>query len=286
MAALKAFQQALELSPDNWLCLYYIGDVHSQLASYDLAVETFERVLKLQVDEPGVLAAVAQTSLAMGRAQAAGGFRERSRVAYRVAITSATTVLRTGRHRPWGWKIIGDASFELASVEASENSDEESAAVLQTALELLVEVDSDRRSTIANIQANELLQAPRIQTLKVAIVAYAYRSHLLKNEPRVADSALYDLACALHVLALSDVSSKEVATKAAIISLRLALERDAGDERIWNALGVVSASESTQLAQHAFIVALELEPKVSCFSDAANGRTPQSGPISASFTSA
>lgn len=273
MAGLKAFQQALELSPDNWLCLYYIGDVHSQLASYDLAIETFERVLELKVDEPGVLAAVAQTTLAMGRAQAAGGYRERSRRAFRTAIESAGAVLRAGRaHRPWSWKLVADAAFELAAVESTEHADaEESMITLRPILEHLVEDDVDRRSTVAGVaQAKDLVHAAVTAqtTLKAAIVAYSYRSHLLKNEPRVADSALYDLACALHTLvnrADTEPALKESSVKAAVTCLRLALDRDAGDERIWNALGVVSAADSAQLAQHAFVIALELEPKVGRF---------------------
>ncbi len=46
--------------------------------------------------------------------------------------------------------------------------------------------------------------------------------------------------------------------KGAISAIRLALERDAGDERLWNALGVVCGEAGKQLALHAFVVSLEL----------------------------
>lgn len=267
-AGLKALQHALDVDPEHWMALYHVADIHAQLGEYDMAIETYERVVNITGNqEIGVVSAMATTELALGRQAAAGGFRERSRRAFHAALDLAYKVLQQGSgHRPWCWKVIGDATLELAGHEATLATAEQTSNVVRPILEHLVEDDADRRSAVAGIgHAANLLQSAvdLSHTAKTAVFAYAYRAHLLKNETRVADPALYDLASALHALGLRSPSSEKTACmKAAIAAIRLALERDAGDERLWNALGIICGDAGTQMAQHAFVVSLELYQKV------------------------
>jgi superkiller protein 3 len=269
IAGLKALQKALELDPANWMAWYDIGEIYVQLATYDKAVEAYEKVQEMTGrKELGVTAAMAVATLALGQQSAAGGFRERSRRAFHSAVSLAAEVLQQGEgHRPWGWKLIGDAAFELANHEPELADAEQSAAVLRPVLELLVADDADRRSTVEGLGlAGNLLQASVDVTfsLKSSVFAYAYRAYLCRND-RTSDSALYDLATALHTLAgrtLED-NEKKPLMKGAISAIRVALEKDAGDERLWNALGVICGQAGPQLAQHAFVVSLELYAKVS-----------------------
>ncbi|WVQ80586.1 hypothetical protein IAT38_002691 [Cryptococcus sp. DSM 104549] len=269
IAGLKALEHALTLDPTSWRALYDIGDTHAQLGAFDKAIEAYERVLQLRGEgEVGVLAALGEANLALGRQTAAGGFRERSRGAFHRAIALATKVLVAGEgHRPWAWKLVGDAAFELANQESSLEEAQDSLAAVQPALQHLVQDDTDRRSAVPGLgHGANLLQAPCsvTYTLRTAVFAYAYRAHLLKNEPRVSDPALFDYAAALHALAsrLEDGGEEKTAClKGAIGAVRAALERDAGDERLWNALGVFCAGAGRQVAQHAFVVSLELYAK-------------------------
>jgi len=268
-AGLKALEHVLELDPQNWMALYHMADIHSQLGEFDKAIEAYEHVLTITGDDQvGVTAALATAELAQGQQAAAGGFRERSRRAFHAALGLAYKVLQADGHRPWAWKLVGDAAFELSALEAQVSDAQESSDALGPILEHLVSDDTDRRSSVEGLgHAANMLQTPidLTHTSKSAIFAYAYRAHLLKNEPRVIDSALNDLAASLHSLALkSDVGAeiKTASTKAAISAIRLALERDAGDERLWNALGVLCEEGGAQLAQHAFVVSLELYQKV------------------------
>ncbi|WVQ96835.1 hypothetical protein IAU59_003942 [Kwoniella sp. CBS 9459] len=268
VAGLKALSHALELEPTNWRALYDIGDTQAQLGAFDKAIEAYETVSEMTDGKAiGVVAALAGANLSLGKQTAAGGFRERSRNAFHAAIRLATQVLEDGRsHRAWAWKTIGDAAFELSNQESNLQEAAASAEALQSALQHLVEDDIDRRSQVEGIghAANLLQGSPDLEySLKTAIFAFAYRAHLLKNEPRVADPALYDLASSLHSLALrlSDGDKKTSCLKAAISAIRLALERDAGDERLWNALGVICGAAGPQVAQHAFVVSLELYSK-------------------------
>lgn len=269
-AGLKALEHVLELDPKNWMALYHIADIHAQLGSYAQAIEAYEQVLAITGDDQvGVTATMASAELALGRQAAAGGFRERSRRAFHASLGLAYKVLQAGGHRPWSWKLVGDAAFELSSLEATVTDAEESSKALRPILEHLAADDTDRRSAVEGLGhvANLLQSAIDLtHTPKSAVFAYAYRAHLLKNEPRVADSALYDLATSLHALAISlptESSARRSCSKGAISAIRLALERDAGDERLWNAMGVICGDAGPQLAQHAFVVSLELYQKVS-----------------------
>lgn len=269
IAGLKTLQHALELDPTNWMAMYDIGDIHTQLGSFNEAIDAYEQVARMTEDkETGVTAALAQAMLALGRQAAAGGFRARSRRAFHDSIELAGKVLQEGhKHRPWGWKLVADATFELSTQESSIAEAEASAQVLQPGLQLLVDDDTDRRSAVEGLgHAANLLQSPvnLDYTLETAVFAFAYRAHLLKNEPRLASSALYDLASALHAMAqrAADKSVKTSCMKGAISSIRLALERDAGDERLWNALAVICGDAGPEVAQHAFVVSLELYAKV------------------------
>lgn len=264
MAGLKALQKALEIDPSMWMAQYHIGETYMQLGDYQGAISAFKEVdAATESKEVGATAALAESTLALGRVSAAGGFRERSRSAFHSAIEYALRVLTAGRsHRAWAWKLIGDAALQLAEREVTDEDIETTAAIVHPVLEHLVADDEDRRSSVTGLgHASNLLQAapgPNYAT-KAAIFAFAYRAHLLKNETRVANSSLYDLGCALHTLAThtTDDAERTAATKAAISAVRLALERDAGDERLWNALGVICAAAGPQLAQHAFVVSLE-----------------------------
>ncbi|WVF69336.1 hypothetical protein IAT40_004112 [Kwoniella sp. CBS 6097] len=268
VAGLKALSHALELDPTNWRALYDIGDTQAQLGAFDKAIEAYEKVAEMTGrKEVGVISALAAANLSLGRQTAAGGFRERSRNAFHAAISLATQVLQDGRsHRAWAWKTIGDAAFDISNQESNTQEAAASADILQPALQHLVEDDVDRRSQVEGLghAANLLQTSPDLEySLKSAIFAFAYRAHLLKNEPRVADPALYDFASSLHSLALRlpDGDKKTSCLKAAISAIRLALERDAGDERLWNALGVICGTAGPQVAQHAFVVSLELYSK-------------------------
>ena len=262
MAGLKALQHALELDPKAWIAWYHIGETHIQLGSFELANESFDRVTSMTAGQIGVMSKMAEAFLFLGRQTAAGGFRERSKRAFGCVIELACEVLRskTG-HRPWCWKVIGDAAFELANTP---DPDDQIIESIRRALAVLVEGDTDKRSMVDGLPtpASFLQETTTPTPLHLAVFAFAFRAWWLKNEPRVITSALYDLSASLHALSRHLAGEKKrAALKAAIGHIRNALDRDAGDERLWNALGVLCEEGGEEVAQHAFVVSLELYSK-------------------------
>ena len=232
----------------------------------------------------GVTAALAEAYLAVGREDLAMGYKLRSRASYLNALDMAYRILSAGQHALWSWKIIGDAAFELAAREVTPEESRETFRLLEPILTYLVEADGDRKSHVEGVgHAANILQASAdsASTLRTAVAAYAYRAFLCQNERRSKDSAHYDLASALLALAQRSKRATFFAEKReangnssidgmyqacireAMSAVRAGLERDAGNERLWNALGVLAAEgDGNGMAQHAFVVALEIYPKV------------------------
>ena len=273
VASLKALYQALELAPEMWMCYYHIGNVHQQLGTYGQAVSAYERILEHRPTEAGVVLALSEAWLALGRSESSLGLRGRAYTSSLNAIEQVATIIpSTGLYRRITWKLFADACLTIVSCVSDEDNLSQAHAAIQPILQHLVTVDTDKKAVVPGVvNAASLLNMSsfgRDDMLKVAIAAFAYRADLLKYDTKIAELPLYDLACALHLFAteLSAINPKHqqiaACQKAAIIAIRNALETDSASPTLWNAFGIISASASAQLAQHAYVISLQLEPKV------------------------
>lgn len=249
---------------------YDIGDIQYELCNFEIAIDTFEELVREKPDEVGALGGLAQAHLAQGRSMVEGGFRERARTSFIAAIQVAEKVLKLDRAwRAWGWKVVGDAAFEMGGLAGA--IDEDAAEVaLRSVMEWLVKDDDDKRATVSGLGHPSTLLSATISAenfvSRAAVFAFAYRSYLLRDErSNVVMSALYDLATGIHALSqrTKDEKERRELVKTAVSTIRLALEKDAGDERLWNALAVLCVDGGEQVAQHAFVISLELYQKVS-----------------------
>ena len=269
MAALKTLDHALELDPKSWIARYHIGQTYFELGAFEKAIEAYNAASSLAGGSSfGIIAALSQAHLAQGRHSLAGGFRERAKSAFEAALGLAHDLLasRSG-HRAWAWKTVGDATFDLSKLETTDLDAEKNAITLEPVLRHLVADDTDYKARIEGLGVPSVLLDQPVSlghALKTSAFAYAYRAWLLKLEPRVSMYATYDLASALHTLAVAPyapMEMKEGCLTSAMCAIRSALDKDASDERLWNAMGVICASAGPALAQHAFVVSLELYSK-------------------------
>jgi superkiller protein 3 len=249
---------------------YDIAIIHVELGHFADAIAIYEQLDAAKPSEVGILAALAGARLSQGREMLNGGFRQRAKHAFLEASAKAQDVIKLDRqYRTWGWKVVADAAFEMNGLGV----DEEDLEVLASASELLVQQDEDKRAAIAGVRDfSDALngnsashEGSETLPLRLAAKAFTWRAYLLRDERApIVMSALYDQAAALHMLvrATSDEDEKSAAAKAAITALRRALDKDSSDERLWNALGVLCAEGGKAVAQHAFVVSLDLYTKV------------------------
>ena len=275
VASLKALYHALQLAPDMWMCYYHIGNVHQQLGSYGQAISAYERILQHHPDEAGVVLALAEAWLAMGKAECAIGLRER---AYRSSVHCiervASIIPTTQLYRRTTWKLFADACLNIVAAVSDEDDLSDALEAVLPILEHLAEADTAKAADIADVASTaSLIDSDRFgrrEILKAGILAFTYRADLLKFDTKIAEIPLYDKACALHMLVLNlmaiDRKHKEIpaARNAALLAIKSALDVDPSSPSLWNAFAVFAAPASVELAQHAYSLSIRLEPKVSC----------------------
>lgn len=271
VAALKALRKALEIHPESWICYYHIASVQHELGLEQQAIDSLQKVLELTPDQPGVMVMLATVRLSLGKQQSHDGFRARARINLTSALQILRPIVQAKLYRPATWKTIGEICLHLWGACQSQEDVAEVKEAVSPILSWLQENDTNRAAGVKNVVSlAELLNTATfnaIDILKAGVCAYAYRADLLKYDTKIPEIALYDLACALHHLANQFKNGEETTRKATIIAATLnikkALDIDPTSPTLWNAFGSIAANESPQLAQHAYIVALELEPKVS-----------------------
>lgn len=271
VAALKALRRALELAPESWICYYHIANIQHELGLEQQAIDSLGMVVKLSPDQPGVAVTLATIQLSLGKQQSRDGFRARARLNLIHAIRTLQPIVAAKLYRPTTWKTLGEICVHLWSTCKAEEDVREAREALLPLLQWLRDNDTNGSSNVQGVvMLRELLVSsdfhPR-DIIKAGICAYAYRVDLLKYDTKIPEIAFYDLACALHQLA-NDFSAVESAERkatinAATLNIKKALDIDPTSPTLWNAFGSVTAHGSPQLAQHAYIVALELEPKAS-----------------------
>ncbi|KZT41438.1 TPR-like protein [Sistotremastrum suecicum HHB10207 ss-3] len=263
-AALKALRHAHEQKPDDWQCVYLIGDVQRQIGLYEEAIQNYRDVLGVRSKDSGALLALSETNFLLGQKEYSRGYFGRAESSFCEAIHWAVQMIHdaTGFNR-LAWKIIADALLNISRADifadpvAVENAvraiDSKTAAhAIPQAISELIPIPLGSSASMDNI---------RVQRLAVA--AYSYRLSLAPKDPHVRGAASFDLAVSLHHLTLSlppsPISDKLLAQSKHYV--KVALGHDSGVAIFWDALGKLNFCDNPRIAQHAFISALEIEPK-------------------------
>ncbi|KAI9442528.1 TPR-like protein [Lactarius indigo] len=246
VAAFKALHRAQELQPEDWVCTYLIGDVHRQTQRFQEAIASFQSVSQVQPNEPVVLTSLAQAYIDLGLSELSTGFLSRAQDSFVAALRVAFQFLNTNStFHTFAWKIIADAICHLS--RTSSFTDEAAvraipfASVLAGSVELPIKLSDDRLTGI--------------DALKVAVTAYSHRISLGLLGGATTGSAWFDFGLALFNLA------KRVLQQA-LASIKEAIRAQPSEDNYWRALGDMNLVSRPKEAQHAYIRALEIDPKV------------------------
>lgn len=263
-AAIKALGRAQELDPDDWMCGFFLGDVQRQVGKFQNAVDAFQTILVHRPAEVGVLVALGQTYLDLGRSELSDGFAARAEQSF---ITSVQIALRTMQEsagfRSVSWKTVGDALFFL-SRRATFIDEDAVRAILVNVVALLSEEPSSRLASVLPTPLfSEAAAFGGIKALELAAFAYDYRITLGSSEGVARGSAWYDLGMALQCLATKQPSAelRQQAEAKASECYAEAVREDSGNDAYWVALGDANFVSQVKTAQHAYIKALEIDSK-------------------------
>lgn len=299
VAALKALTRAHELAPDDWICLFFIGDVYRLTAQYTLANDMYESILTERPEETGVLLALAESHLALGMQQFATGFLARSEESFSSSIAIALKVVATSTgFRRVAWKTVANALFEASKTTDYTNPNTIGSAVAEVIQLLTDDTRLGASYKVGNRSLTDLasrdaaLDGPGV--LLVALATYEYRVRLSEDlEPVHKSAAIFDVAIALYPASIHNLileSDKSGFASRSQDMLKEALHGDPSNDYYWNALGISHFDTDPKIAQHCYIKALEFDSKVGSRLSWSGStclvphRAPSTGPTWAYFT--
>lgn len=260
-AALKALARAKELDRDVWLCTYLIGEVQRQTGKFGEALGSYKSVLQKQSDEVGVLMSLALTELALARQEWSSGFFTRAEQTFASTITTClSTVRATSGYGSIVWKVVGDALLGLS--QATTFVDQELLrGIFAKITSVLRHVTSKRVAHVFSLgPIQDGLPLTGSYALQLAVASYDYRITVGSSGDTVMGSALYDLGLALQTWS-KEGNDREPALEVAASLLKEALIKDPDDPTYWTALAITYFLDKPKISQHAYIKALELDPK-------------------------
>ena len=258
------------------MCDFQIGQVHRQLGDHQLAVDAFLEILS-QHEGDVVKVALAETRLEMAQAYRNSGFIDRAKDSWAMALNAGLELTETVGARGVAWKVVSDSLANLAGVLhgplEGENSLTDALLCTGTLLQQEWEDADDSLSSLVglSILINHLKGEGPVPILeggaiagRLSIVACSYRVHLAGTVDTSLSSALFDLAASLfnYCARITIIPDTAKLHQTAAGLLKRGLRLSPGNEEYWNALGTLSFNTNPKLAQHAYIKALEIDPKV------------------------
>ncbi|KAL1743133.1 hypothetical protein HDZ31DRAFT_83630 [Schizophyllum fasciatum] len=264
-AAIKALEHAQALAPEDWVGKYLMADLQRQTGHFAEAVAVFESILQGRPSEVGVLTALAQTYLDLGRAEIADGFTARAEESLAQAAITAMTVVRAHPgFRAVAWKVIGDAAFALSERDAFDDAH----VVLSVLTDIHVLLQDTKHERLEGIiQPPYLASGESVTNLDaatIAVLAYDLRVNLNVAEKVARASAWFDLGTALRswLTKLPSSSTTGAMTeKLALSCMTSGLREDPSNELYWMYLGDAHFATQPKTAQHCYIRALDIDNK-------------------------
>lgn len=267
-AAVKALGRAHDLQPDDWMCSYFIGEVQQKIGQHQEAIVTFESILLDRPSEVGVLVSLGQTYLDLGRMELSDGYYARAEHSFAASIRVALRTLRESPgFRVVAWKIAADAIFLLSRRSTFLNEGHVRAALVDIGGLLYTCFGGDQLSGIGIISFPSFqddLPLTGTSALELAALVYEYCLSLGSPDSAAKASAWFDLGITLHSWAQQKPTDPKFqqAREKAIACLTQALREDPGNDGYWASFGDVNFLSQAKTAQHAYIKALEFDPKV------------------------
>jgi superkiller protein 3 len=248
-----------------------IGDVQTQLGAHQEAIRCFKEILETRPEELGVLVALSRGLLALAKEETSAGYHARAEGSLLESLAAVKVLLDGKGFRALAWKQVADVCLHLSQLSFAFDQDAVS-AVLSPLIKMLSSEDNGNNASIPDVVSIRQLSASSptfdaATVLRLSVCAYAYRHHLLLGDDVTSAAASHDIAVALHhfgtTLPAADSELKQKVVREAVLAVKVALRVQPRNEQLWVTLGTLAFETSARLSQHAFVMAIEINPKVS-----------------------
>lgn len=277
-ASLKALARAEKLLPDSQVCQFQIAEVTRDLGDFQTSIDILSNAIAANPLDATLHAARCTARLALARSEQSKGFLERGYSSCVDTVEEAINTLKL--EAPTSrviWKIITDASFDLARKPLPETDMDNRAklalgAVIQQLLEHKDLMDQrvihlvNLESVLSECDENTTDVEVEFIAVKASVVAASYSVHLAGNDDATLGPACYDAAVTLLELAnnhatLIQPADVAVAWDLATEYVKRAIRSQATEPLYWNCLGTLTLDSNPRLSQHSFIRAIQCESK-------------------------
>ncbi|KXT15518.1 hypothetical protein AC579_3381 [Pseudocercospora musae] len=274
-SALRTFNYALEphdgtemkVTGETWFAKYMLANVHRELGDYDEAASGLRSVLKERPSEFGVLVSLLQNQVEhAGRCVETGLFG----LAIECAADAIDVAIEIAKDTPNAfnlWKAVGDACSVFTWVQsASDDFPTEKIrdglldrSANQKMYELLSDIDRVSLGALDKDGLNGTAATGPPDPLIVSILAYKRAIHASSRDIHAQAVAWYNLGwIEQRAYACSNAKSGKKYLTTAVRCFKRAIELEAGNPELWNALGVVTTTLNPKVAQHSFVRSLHL----------------------------
>ncbi|WPG97649.1 superkiller protein 3 [Acrodontium crateriforme] len=273
-SALRTFTHALDpaegsmiqIQGETWFARYMLANVHRELGDYDKAIEGLQSVLKERSSEFGVLLSLLQTYVEKAwRCVDTGLFGQAVASAKEAFVTAAAVA----NDRPDAfnmWKAVGDACLVFAGIQSEQDSFpvQEIKMLLTSsgdlkAYEMLHDVDSIQLSDLGLEMKSDNAQEQLPQPVIAGVLAYKRAIAACSHDVHAQAVAWYNLGISeQRAYSCSAEKAGKKYLRTAVRCFKRAIELEAGNAEFWNALGVVTTTLNTKVAQHSFVRSLHL----------------------------
>ncbi|KAJ5614426.1 TPR-like protein [Penicillium herquei] len=281
IAAINALEHARSLEEslpssekeNTWFARHMLANVKRELREYDAAIEIYEDLLKQRPDDAGNKIALLQTlTESSWKNLHTGLFNDAAELAVK-AINVAQLLADTRSEIFNLWKLVGDACslFSYIKKKADKLSVGDCKKLITTdidsaALDIMTDVDEIGQAWLDAVDG-EGAASPEF-CIHLSLLAFKRAVHVAINDKHAQAVAWYNLGWAEYLayrnVREQDPSKDQPRQKylmAAVGCFKKAIESEAGNAEFWNSLGVVTASLSPKVSQHAFVRSLHLNER-------------------------
>ncbi|KAI9105448.1 hypothetical protein DFS34DRAFT_574925 [Phlyctochytrium arcticum] len=271
MAALKAYGRAVELQPESPQLYFQIAKIKQKLGLFGEAVEEYRLALKFMATEQDgqndlakhlpTTKGLCESLYYQARQAYDHGARGKSNGLLIEALELTSESLRLFQLHSLA-KLLGDILLTLYR-NLGKSSESSVSSVVNGLVETLhSQLPQNLRETLSNAR-NPILQC--------GAIAYKFALHLCaQSRTKGAIEALpgywHDLACTYQAQRSYMKEKGNAQDERQLMMLAMACEKKAialnpADDLFWQALGIISLSDSIAMSQHSLIKALQINPE-------------------------
>jgi len=238
--------------------------VQRDVLEYDLACETFRKIIRGHPDDFVVALSLAQTLIAWAYSSLRSGYMSKSVELATQGVVTALHLIDDNEELSEAWKIVGDGAY-LASLVRVEGSIHLANILSQRLLPAQGPRSLDGVTEEETLDKEEGGGSSSIRLLWYNHAAMETMVILTRGDRLAHSGANFNLGLAKYQLSAATAGFVESSIRPVIECFKKAIQSEPRNFEYWNALGVATATHFPTIAEKAFSRALWINERVRVF---------------------